>query len=216
MEIFLKILLAFHILSGFTALTTGCIAMIVVKGGKVHRLFGKIFFYSMLAVTASALIISVIKHNQFLFLIAIFSFYNNYMGYRAVKNKSLQPSQRDWAVLFLGAVNTFFMIYAMNVVLIVFGLINLTLVIRTCRTYIQVTQKRELSPLSWLKYHIGMMMGAYTATITAFVVVNSGAFEFLELPYWLPWFLPAAVLTPLSIYFTRKYTGRKIKKVSGN
>jgi len=206
MEISLKRLLVIHIASGFTALLSGLLAMAVVKGGKTHRKAGKIFFVSMLAVTASAFVISILKNNQFLLLIAIFSFYNNYFGYRAIKNKKLSPSTLDWVVVGFGTLNTFFMIYSMNIVLMVFGVISLTLVIRNCLTFMKVNRGEKLPELAWLKFHIGMMMGAYTATITAFVVVNSSALDFLSLPNWLPWFLPGVILAPLSAYFTRKYT----------
>ena len=128
MQFFLKTLLVLHIFTGFLALLFGFIAIIVKKGGKVHRLVGKIFFFSMLGVTASALLISLIKKNQFLLFIAIFSFYQNYMGYRALKEKSLEPLPIDWLVLIVGSVNALFMLCSFNIVLMVFGTINLLLV----------------------------------------------------------------------------------------
>jgi hypothetical protein len=216
MEKVLRVLLIIHILSGLISLTSGCIAMAVKKGGKTHRLSGKIFFCSMLGVTASALIISLARNNGFLLMIAIFSFYQNYMGYRAIKNKSLRPSTSDWLVLFCGAVNTFFMINSMNIVLMVFGGISFFLVARNLSTNLKAKRGQTLQPLAWLKLHIGMMMGAYIATITAFVVVNSRFFAALNLPEWLPWLLPILVLVPLLAYFTKKYTGKGLKNPTIN
>ncbi|HOZ86903.1 MAG TPA: DUF2306 domain-containing protein [Bacteroidia bacterium] len=212
MEKVLRVLLIIHILSGLISLTSGCIAMAVKKGDKTHRLSGKIFFCSMLGVAASALIISLAKNNGFLLMIAIFSFYQNYMGYRAIKNKSLRPSPSDWLVLICGAVNTFFMISSMNIVLMVFGGISFFLVARNLSTNLKTKRGQTLQPLSWLKLHIGMMMGAYIATITAFVVVNSRFFASLNLPQWLPWLFPTLLLVPLMGYFTKKYTSKTVGK----
>ncbi|MES2679075.1 MAG: DUF2306 domain-containing protein [Bacteroidota bacterium] len=212
MEIVLRVLLFTHILFGVLALTSGCAAIAVKKGGKTHRLAGKIFFYSMLGVTASAFIISVAKNNGFLLMIAVFSFYQNYMGYRAIKNKGLIPSSLDWMVLFCAAVNTFFMIWSMNIVLMVFGGISLFLVLGNLRINLKTKRKEVLHPLRWLKLHIGMMMGAYIAAITAFVVVNAGIFAFLNLPEWLPWLLPTLILVPLMGYLTKKYTVKTVGK----
>jgi hypothetical protein len=210
MQFFLKTLLVLHIFTGFLALLFGFIAIIVKKGGKVHRLVGKIFFFSMLGVTASALLISLIKKNQFLLFIAIFSFYQNYMGYRALKEKSLEPLPIDWLVLIVGSVNALFMLCSFNIVLMVFGTINLLLVSGNFRVNILLGRKKALPPLTWLKRHIGMMIGAYIATVTAFIVVNDKWFVSPLVPSWLPWLLPTIVLGPLIVYFTKKFTGKNV------
>jgi hypothetical protein len=210
MQFFFKTLLVLHIFTGFLALLFGFIAMIVKKGGKVHRLVGKIFFFSMLGVTASALLISLIKKNQFLLFIAIFSFYQNYMGYRALKEKSLEPLPIDWLVLIVGSVNALFMLCSFNIVLMVFGTINLLLVSGNFRVNILLGRKKALPPLTWLKRHIGMMIGAYIATVTAFIVVNDKWFVSPSVPSWLPWLLPTIVLGPLIVYFTKKFTGKNV------
>jgi hypothetical protein len=53
----------------------------------------------------------------------------------------------------------------------------------------------------WLLFHLQRMMGAYIASLTAFAVVNApdniGAFI---------WVLPAALLVPLIIKWTKKYS----------
>jgi hypothetical protein len=215
MEQLLRITLILHIVSGFLSLLAGCISIASHKGKKLHRASGKVFFYGMLGVTVSALFISVAKHHSFLFMIAIFSGYQAISGYRAIKNKSLQPAWHDWVILVISAVNTFFMIYSMNLVLMVFGGISCFQVIGHVRQNLLLARGKKLAPLSWLKRHIGMMMGAYIAAITAFVVVNAGLFAGLNIPQWLPWLLPSVILGPLIGYYIRKYTGKE-KKTSFN
>src|SRR4051812_101788 len=94
-----KISLVLHIVSGFLALSCGTFAVIARKGSPSHIRSGRIFYYSMLLVSVSALLLSGYKQNLFLFCIGIFSFYQNYAGARAVRNKSLLPSLADYAVL---------------------------------------------------------------------------------------------------------------------
>lgn len=89
MDIIYKILLYTHIISGGLALVSGSIAMITKKGQKAHRIAGKIFFYSMLLICFSAINISIIKSLSFLLMIGIFALFQNYFGFRSIKNKLL-------------------------------------------------------------------------------------------------------------------------------
>ena len=202
MNIFLKIALSLHIISGFTALLAGLIAMISKKGSKIHRCTGKIFFFAMLSATVIAVIISVVKDIRFLLLIGLFSLYQNYMGYRAVRNKALKPNLLDGAVLFMAAVNGILMLISGNVVLTTFGIISLFLATQQFRLYVRLIRGEEVSKLRWLRQHIGMMTGAYIAAFTAFLVVNVKHFH----PAWLPWLAPTFLLTPLIFYWTKKFT----------
>lgn len=212
MEQTLHLMLILHIASGILSLLSGCVSILAPKGKKLHRASGKMFFYGMLGVTVSALIISIAKNNSFLLMIGIFSGYQNLAGYRAIQNKSLEPAWHDWVVIGLSAVNTFFMIYSMNLVLMVFGGISCFQVIGHVRENILLARGKKPGPLSWLRRHIGMMMGAYIAAITAFVVVNAGWFASPYIPQWLPWLLPSAILGPLIGVYIRKYTGKARKQ----
>jgi hypothetical protein len=194
-----------HITSGFTCLITGLIAMTSFKGLNIHKKAGRVFFYSMLVVAISAVWISIFKRNDFLLIIAGFSFILNYFGFRATKNKQLIPSILDWFFLGIGLVNSFFMVKANDVVLIVFGSINLFLLLVTIRIFILTLLKKPIRKLEWLFRHIGLMIGAYIATITAFVVVNV---NFVE-PRWLVWLLPTFIFVPVIIFFTSKYKNKK-------
>jgi hypothetical protein len=205
MDIFKTIALTIHIASGTTALITGLIAILAKKGQKTHKLAGKIFFISMLTVAGSAIIISIVIKNYFLLMIGIFALLMDYFGFRAIKNKSLKPNLLDWAVLIMGFVNSFFMIYSMNTILLVFGTINSFLVLRVLRINILLMKNKPLQKLEWLIRHIGMMLGTYIATTTAFVVVNVKNVT----PDWLPWLLPTFIGVPIIFFWIRKYSAKK-------
>lgn len=199
-----------HIISGFLALFCGCISVISKKGGKTHRTSGKVFFSSMLGVCFTSVFISIVKDNRFLLLIGVFSFYLNFGGYRAIKNKSLKPAILDWVILLIAAINTFFMVYSMNTVLMVFGGICFYVIVRNLMTNMKVLQGETLPELAWLRWHIGMMMGAFIATATAFLVVNMDSINFMNLPTVVCWLLPTFVLLPLSVYYSRKYVPKRV------
>jgi len=211
METILNFSLIIHIISGFTALTSGLIVFILKKGNKQHKKIGRVFFYAMLMVIVSALLISVFKQNLFLFMIAIFSLYMNYSGYRSIQNKTLKPNSLDWIVLGIGALNMIGMIYSLNIVLMIFGGISISLVIGDIRIFIKTTRGLPIPRMAWLRRHIGMMMGTYIATVTAFIVTAGPRTEWYGTiqPQWLPWILPSLVLTPMNMYYTKKYASKK-------
>jgi hypothetical protein len=202
MEMYVKVTLLLHVIAGFSALATGLLALLAKKGGRLHKAVGVLFFYSMLLVALSALGISIPKKQSFLLMIAVFAFFQNYFGMRASQQRDMKPLWRDWTVLGIGSVNSFFMIYSFELVLLVFGIINGALAFGQLKIYVQVIKGIPISKTKWLEQHIGMMIGAFIATLTAFILVNVRDVS----PSWLPWLAPTAILVPLIIYYQRKYT----------
>ena len=94
-------LLCIHITCGFAALLSAFGAIASRKGQLKHRLFGRCFFYSMTGVFITAIPLSLIKENLFLFLIAIFSYYLAFSGWRYAKNRSGIPGKIDFIMTWL-------------------------------------------------------------------------------------------------------------------
>lgn len=207
MEIAYKIFLGIHILSGFTALVTGFIAIVAQKGAKVHKITGLTFFIGMIMVCVSAISISLMKENRFLLHIGIFSFYLVYSGYRSVRNKCLNPSIMDWMLLFTAFVNCLVMVLSGHLVLMVFGVLGASLAAQDAKLFYDIIRHKEILKSQWLLRHISTMLGGYIATFTAFLVVNVS----LESAPWLPWLLPTIIGTPLIAKWTRKYQPKKSK-----
>lgn len=90
-------MLVLHIISGFLALACGAVAIATQKGKGVHINAGRIYFWSMMLVAVTAFYLSVVNVIPFLFLIAVFSFYLTWTGYKAIhwKNKPL-PKPIFW------------------------------------------------------------------------------------------------------------------------
>ena len=76
----IQILLPIHILAGIIALTTAALAVSSKKGKRLHVLSGRIYFWGIATIFLTAIPMSIISSNIFLFLIAIFSFYLAFAG----------------------------------------------------------------------------------------------------------------------------------------
>jgi uncharacterized membrane protein len=202
METTKLITLILHITGGYLALTSGLLAMISPKGQRLHRISGSLFYYSMMVVGISSLVLSVIIANTFMFHIGLFVLYQNHGGRKALQVKTLKPDWLDFTVVGIALINGIFMLVSMNIVLLVFGGISLFLTTGDLWTFRKVLNGVTIPRLAWLRKHIGMMIGAYIGTITAFLVVNIASFE----PAWLIWLAPTFILVPLMRYWTHKYT----------
>src|SRR3989475_9256005 len=90
-----------HISAGMLALGLAPVAMLTVKGGQAHRRWGKIYFWAMAVVASTAVILALWRPQIFLALLAGFSFYMAFTGYRRLSRKRPNPGQGtaaiDWA-----------------------------------------------------------------------------------------------------------------------
>src|SRR5437868_6301786 len=84
--------------------------MLATKGQHRHRLCGRFFFYGMTGIFITAIPLSIIKSNLFLFLIAIFSYYLAFSGWRYAKNRSGLASRLDWSVCIVMLITSLIML----------------------------------------------------------------------------------------------------------
>lgn len=200
MKQLLLITLIIHIVTGFLALVTGFVSMLNSKGGKRHRLTGKIFFIAMTGVFISATVIAVAKSEAFLLMVGFFSYYLACSGYRSLYLKKLhlgqKPAWLDWLIstvgVAAGAALVWFSFYwfrdrgAWGMVPLTFGLFCMINGVQDIRSYF-VPPKDKLSRL--IK-HGARMGGSFAATFTAFIVVNVQIGSFT----WILWILPGVLV----------------------
>lgn len=189
----IQVLIYAHALFGGISLLSGMISIVSKKGKIVHKKSGKLFFYSMLFSAVTALIIAILpKHESpFLFSIGLFSSYFILTGYRALNYKSENLKLTidkiiSWAMIFTGII---MIVYnpifndKINIILTVFGLLGLIFSVRDVVLYKDINNLKK----SWLKLHLGKMIGGYIAATTAFVVVNN------FFPSFYGWFIPGII-----------------------
>jgi uncharacterized membrane protein len=208
METIYLVLRAVHIFFGMTALFVAPGAMAAIKGSLWHRRFGRVYFWSMASVAATAMVMTRIKPNLFLLMVALFSFYLAFSGYRALYHK--RPQDRagmlDWAGLSLMAAGSIGLLAwgalklrtgaDLGWVAIVFGLVGSTVAASDMRKFLVPASDRR----AWLYRHMTGMLAAYIATVTAFSVVN---FQFL--PPLVRWLWSIALGVPAIVIWVAGY-----------
>ena len=215
-------LLIIHVAAGVISLVTGLISILSLKGSKVHKKSGKIYFYSMTIVFVTAIIIASYRFNRFLFLIAFLSYYSVFTGVRKLRLKNLHKNQKpkwyDWtAGIINGIANLFFIglgiyysiengFFSGGALLSVgFGIGGLLISYVNLKPFIIKPNKSY----HWYLSHIGNMFGGYIATSTAFLSTLISKYEIMN-PF-LGFALPSIIGVPLLIYWMNK-TEKTFKK----
>lgn len=212
----LDLLRAVHIAAGFTALFVAPGAMIARKGGTWHRRWGRVYVWAMGIVTLSAVGLAIARPNPLLLMVAVFSFYLAFSGVRVLRRKRpSEPGQRlpgaslDWAAAGLTLVGGLGLLAlamwplgagrGVSAVPLVFGGLAIGLAARDVRSFL----RPPADPRAWWYQHMGNMLGAYIATVSAFSVVN-----FTALPPAARFLWPTVVGSPLIAIWTRYYKRR--------
>lgn len=210
METFIKLLIFSHVAAGIISLISAPVAMAVTKGGNVHRRAGRIFFWSMVYIFVSAVILGTYHWKPFLLMVSVLNFYLVYSGYRTLYQKQIHLGKGvewyDWAVAIAsGTFMLSFLIWSVdlmmrgvNAFLFVFfcvgGLFSIGTEMKRYRS------KTEGVKHGWLPNHIGRMVGGFIAAVTAF---STNVLTFL--PGLAQWLWPTLIGTPLIIYWIRTY-----------
>lgn len=208
-----RILVVVHVIAGFSALLTGLLAMLSAKGGRAHRVSGKIYFWSMVVSCATALTVGVLFHKWFFFFLAFITFESAARGYRILSRKQIHapqaPGFRDWLLVLVNAAMSAGIIGwglrimlaggTFGIVALVFGLLGLFVSYDYYRTFNRKAPDAE----HWLRMHIRGMSISYIAATTAFLVNNDNWFPFI--PPVLLWLLPSMIGVPVVLWVIGKY-----------
>jgi uncharacterized membrane protein len=218
MEQTITALIYIHAFFGGLGLITGLISFFVKKGGFNHRRTGKIFSYSMILSSLISLFVARMPghENLFLFLIGIFTIYLILAGNRALTLKGNTKSKADlldkfvsgtMLVVSIGMVflGTFGMVLqvANSVLYLFFGGLGAFMSIKDFRTFRIFTEKKD----AWLISHLGRMIGALIASVTAFLVAG------LNIGTTLVWIMPTILGTIYIIYWGRQFRSKSSDKV---
>ena len=205
-------LLYLHILAGFISLGIAYFLLFIKKGSKRHKKLGMIYVYGMSTIFVTAIPLSLLgEFNPFLFVIAIFSFYLAFSGYRQGRDRNGAREQIDKVLgVFITATSILFYSMAVSLYLIedsmwitsvVFGSIALGMGINDFRR-MKIVERPDFYDRTNL--HLNLMLGGTIATTTAFIVTID-PFSIL----WLNWVAPTIVGTPIIIYFSRRELAKK-------
>jgi len=201
----MQYLLFIHIIAGTVSLLAAALAVASGKGKKEHILAGRTYFWGMFSIFITAIPMSIISSNLFLFPVAIFSFYLAYAGMRFGRNRTGIASTFDWAAVGLMILSGIAMwclatLYFINnntqyITLTVFGFIAISLGYADFRSY----RNKSAIGKQRIARHLTNMLAGTIAVITAVLVTNVN----IE-PVFIFWILPTILITPLIFCGTEK------------
>lgn len=200
-----------HIAAGVVALVAGIGALVTTKGGLRHRQAGRVFVVSIGFVVGTVFLLLLFEPTPFrvfLTLVAVFSGYLAFSGYRSLSRKrpADKPTQIDWA----GAGLVILVCFGLSgwglrqlvigevfgLVMLVFGLIGLVFGALDLRTFRSHSWDGE-----WMVTHLQRMIGAFIATVSAVSAVNLTSSLGV-----IAWLWPTVVGIPLIVYWSNKYS----------
>jgi uncharacterized membrane protein len=214
MEYFLQNGMRMHAFLGGLGLVASWVALAAEKGGRWHKIAGRIFSYAMgISVLMSLFISTADGHqNKFLFLIGIFTLYMILSGNRVLTFKNVQKEQAQTTDYLVAGVMLFAavtmvllgiirLVYEIQIgwLYLFFGSFAAGLSIQDLRFYRNCQKRRQ----HWVILHIGRMTGAAIAALTAFLVTA------LAVNSLLVWILPTIFGTAFIIIQSRKWTIRQ-------
>ncbi|MFH7011279.1 hypothetical protein ACHRV5_05365 [Flavobacterium sp. FlaQc-52] len=212
MEPAIKILIYIHAFFGGLGLITGIGSIMVKKGGKLHKRTGKLFSIGMIASSLISLPICWMpKHqNIFLFLIGLFTIYLVISGNRALTFKHKSKADRldkiiSGTMLFFSVLMISLGVYcqlnniANGILFTFFGGFGFYMTVKDFIFYKNFSETNR----NWLSKHIGKMIGALIASITAYIVAGLGIGNLIA------WITPSILGTIYIIYWNRKIEPKK-------
>ena len=217
--LWVKIFLGVHITAGASAFLMAPIALATAKGGTQHKRWGMVYLCSMGVVAATAVPMAFFFPVRFLALVAVFSFYFAFSGYRILRLKELsrgggaQPI--DWiagAVTFATSALLAWLswfrpasIEVLPVVGVIFGFIGM----RGSAGQLLSFVRKPKEKMFWWYTHLGNMIASYIAAWSAFSVVTLTR---VIGNHWYVWLWPTMVGVPaiaMTIaYYKRRFTPR--------
>ncbi len=218
--LWMRAFLGIHITAGATSFLLAPVALATAKGGKAHRLWGMVYLWAMGTVAATALPMALYRPVLFLALVAVFSFYAAFSGYRVTKLKALARGGSAGAIDWVAGIVTFCSSAAlaglgafrpaavqhMGVVSIVFGFVGMRLAVGELWTFVRKPKEK----MFWWYTHLGNMIGSYIAAWTAFSVVTLP--RIFGAGGMILWLWPTAIGVPaivvMTVYYRRKFAPR--------
>jgi uncharacterized membrane protein len=217
--LWVKIFLAIHIAAGGASFVLAPIALATAKGGKHHKRWGKVYLWSMGIVAATAIPMAFFFPVRFLALVAVFSFYFAFSGYRVLRLKELARGGSAEPIDWIAGTITFSTsallawlswfrpasIEVLPIVGVIFGFIGMRGSAKQLLSFVRKPKEK----MFWWYTHLGNFIGSYIAAWSAFSVVTLGK---ILGSHWYVWLWPVMLGVPAIIittaFYQRKFAPR--------
>jgi len=214
--IWFKLFLLVHIVAGFGTFILAPIALVTAKGGKQHKRWGMVYLWCMGIVAATAVPMAFFRPILFLALVAVFSFYAAFAGYRVLRLKELARGGSAQPIDWIAGIVTFCSSAALAllswfhpeklqviwIVGVVFGGIGMRLAYTQLKSFIRKPKEK----MFWWYEHLSLFIGSYIASWSAFRAVTLTQVLGNK---WYVWLWPSIIGVPAIIatvaYYKRKF-----------
>jgi hypothetical protein len=193
-------------------LVSGILALTAKKTKGRHPAAGRVFAVSLTLAFAAILLNIVVRKNVFMLGMGWLAVYAGVEGWRALLrfkgSLAPKPTAFDYilggttALLSVGLIAFGVRVFVssnnvMGFVCVGFGVLGVYLLRGSWQRWKTPPSKQE-----WMKVHIGMMLGAFSAAVTAFLAVqlsgHLGGFE------WVVWVAPTLIISRYGAYETKR------------
>lgn len=165
-----------HVATGTSALLIGLIALLSLKGGKVHNKSGRIFLWLIGVVILTGLVgVFVFGRNTFLLVITVLSGYVSYSGFQILKTKTSKARTVDIAIAILALLVLAYFLYYFRSIGMIWSPIVIYSTVGALMLVILYDFLKYLIPEDfyksnkiWLYEHIYKMVSAFSALLSAF------------------------------------------------
>ena len=210
-----ELILRIHSIIGILIFITGFLQIVLKKGGKLHRILGKIYLYAWLLL----LITGAYLGGLMITIIGVFGFYFALTGARIGNLKTKKIELFEKIIFLLGVIISILMLYyaiklyfkgdeSFATIFGVFGGIFLFTTVKDVFKYIlnKPLEKQTYGKLDWYFEHLKRMCISFIAAVTAFVsiqnVFKNNTANFL---------IPTLIGTILIIVTTKFYKKKLLK-----
>lgn len=215
-----NVFLVAHIIGGLVGLSAMALPLLSKKGGRFHKQAGWVFTVGMglAAVGGAAMSVGFLLEGRtdngvFFGVLSLLLGEGLWSAIAAIRRKkSPEPSRRPLDYVVPG------LLAAAGLVGVVYGLVHAVwllvgfsaLSVSVAVGDLRFAARPLSSKMAWWYQHMGSMMGACIAAVTAFLVVNIGRYvgPLPDPVAWVPWVVPSAVLVPLFMVWMRHYRAR--------
>jgi uncharacterized membrane protein len=218
--LWVKIFLAIHIAAGASSFLLAPVALATAKGGKQHKRWGKVYLWSMGVVAATAVPMAFFFPVRFLALVAVFSFYFAFSGYRVLRLKDLARRGNaeliDWIAGSMTLCSSALLawlswfrpasIEVIPLVGVAFGFIGIFGSGKQMLSFVWKPKEK----MFWWYTHLGNFIASYIAAWSAFSVVTLGP---MLGNHWWVWLWPTMIGVPAiavtTAYYKRKFAPKR-------
>ena len=215
-----NVVLAIHVAGGFTGLAAMLLPLIAKKGGRLHKRAGLVFVAGMGAAALSGVVMSIgfllegrTRHGVFFGVLSLLLGEGLWCALAAIRRKKSPDASRrplDYlvpgALALAGAVGVAYGLMNARWLLVGFSTLSIAVSIGD----LAFAARPLSSKMAWWYQHMGSMMGACIAAVTAFLVVNVDRLlgPIPNAVAWVPWVLPSAIIVPIFVMWIRHYRAR--------